>query len=296
MSSHSGKMAEENVPAPTRTDEQLQFWNTLGKDDKTGVYSFQLDELWFNLNADLLRKALRITPKDSAHPFVPPHAGKTSGSDKPRHPALQILWGVVTGTNVDYDELIWEEFMQAIKNFFFEKIPTKKPKHHVIPYYRFTKLIIYYLGGRHNIHRRPQSPIHIMADDYQLGNPKFVNKGGVDEVFGMPIHKGLITEAIQNLEYYKKYMEMVARKPRQPTTMTDEEGGKKKKALKAVEDDEYNLQRGIHMSLESFQASVGRVAIRKPDSGITQKLLVVKGKRKGVVEGKRKALFLMSKL
>ncbi|GJT17240.1 hypothetical protein Tco_0875946 [Tanacetum coccineum] len=251
-----GKMAEENVPAPTRTDEQL-----------TGVYSFQLDELWFNLNADLLRKALRITPKDSAHPFVPPPA--------------------------DYDELIWEEFIQAIKNFFFDvaniKIPTKKPKHPVIPYFRFTKLIIYYLG-----------------------------------------------------EYYKKYLEMVVRKPRQPTTVTGEEGGKKKKALKAgkskqpasakqpkppkkttskptpskkickgkrsdhlvdeadeepqpaskpqVEDDEYNLQRGIYMSLESFQASVGRVAIRKPDSGITQKHPVVEGKRKGVVEGKRKAL------
>ncbi|GKD87214.1 hypothetical protein Tco_1358368, partial [Tanacetum coccineum] len=101
-------MAEENVPAPTRTDEQLvpvmahlsirksnlfmdlqkmqknpifrisvdilqntnffsafttsvddpsiyiqQFWNTLGKDSKTGVYSFQLDKLWFTLNVDL---------------------------------------------------------------------------------------------------------------------------------------------------------------------------------------------------------------------------------------------------
>ncbi|GKA94388.1 hypothetical protein Tco_0816426 [Tanacetum coccineum] len=96
------KMAEENVPAPIRTDKQLvpvkaclpigksnllmdlqkmqknpifRISNTLGKDSKTGVYSFQLDELWFNLNADLLRKALGITPKDFAHPFVPPSAG-----------------------------------------------------------------------------------------------------------------------------------------------------------------------------------------------------------------------------
>nr|GEU43055.1 copia protein [Tanacetum cinerariifolium] len=112
-----------------------------------------------------------------------------------------------------------------------------------------------------------------------------------------------------------KYLEMAARKPRQPTTMTDEEGGKKKapsagkskkptpakqskptkektskrtpskkiykgKVMKVrkgkssehlvdkeeedqpapelqVEDGEYNLQRGIQMSLESFQAPVG---------------------------------------
>nr|GEY72940.1 hypothetical protein [Tanacetum cinerariifolium] len=42
----------------------------------------------------------------------------TSGSDRPRHPVLQIWWGVVTGTNIDYAELIWEEFVQAIKTFF----------------------------------------------------------------------------------------------------------------------------------------------------------------------------------
>ncbi|GJR20495.1 retrovirus-related pol polyprotein from transposon TNT 1-94 [Tanacetum coccineum] len=176
------KMAEENVPAPTRTDEQLvpvnqrlpigkeifswifkrcrrilslKFWNTLAKDTKTGVYSFQLDELWFNLNADLLRNALGITPKYSAHPFVPPPAGdlpwrtilftinefltgKTSGGDRPRHLVLQMLWGIVTRTNVDYAELIWEEFIQAINNLFSGLAnltnPTKKPKPPVIPY------------------------------------------------------------------------------------------------------------------------------------------------------------------
>nr|GEW88948.1 hypothetical protein [Tanacetum cinerariifolium] len=51
------------------------FWNTLGKDTKSGVFSFQLDKLWFDLNVDLLRNALGITPKDSAHPFVSPPSG-----------------------------------------------------------------------------------------------------------------------------------------------------------------------------------------------------------------------------
>ncbi|GJT99498.1 retrovirus-related pol polyprotein from transposon TNT 1-94 [Tanacetum coccineum] len=182
------------------------------------------------------------------------HAGKTSSSDKPRHPALQILWCVVTGTNIYYAELIWEEFMQAIKNFFFDmaniNIPTKKPKHPIIPYCRFTKLIIYYLGSRYNIHRRPQSPVHIMADDYPLGNLKFVSKGGVDEVFGMPIPKDLITSAIQNSEYYKKYLEMAA-------------------------------------------PPIGGVAVRKPDSGITQKLPVVEGNGKGIVSDEKAAQSLL---
>ncbi|GKD28366.1 hypothetical protein Tco_1239144 [Tanacetum coccineum] len=255
-------MAKENVPALTRTDEQLvpikahlpirkrnilmdlqkmqknpifhisvdilqntnffrafttpahvpsiyiqQFWNTIEKDAKTGVYRFQLDEQWFDLNANLLRNALEITPIDSTHPFVPHSDGDlimdfTSGSDKLRHLALQMLWGVVMGTNVDYAELIWEELVHAIKNFFPDAANLK-------------------------------SPVHITEDDYPLGNLKFVSKGGVYEVFGMPIPKDLITDAIQNSEYYKKYLEMATRKPCQPTTMTSEEVEKKKKALKA---------------------------------------------------------------
>ncbi|GKF57529.1 hypothetical protein Tco_0171066, partial [Tanacetum coccineum] len=88
-----------------------------------------------------LRKALAITPVILAQPFeLPPSGntvidfvivsnirvnyvyqpwrailtlinqcliGKTSGSDKPRHPVLQMLWGIVTQTNVDHAELIW---------------------------------------------------------------------------------------------------------------------------------------------------------------------------------------------
>ncbi|GJR50692.1 hypothetical protein Tco_1401213 [Tanacetum coccineum] len=336
------KMADENVPAPTRTDEQLgpvkaclpigksnllmhlqknnftasadvpsiyiqQFWNTLTMDTKSGIYSFQLDKLWFTLDADLLRSALGITPKDSTHPFVAPHAGDL-----------------------------------AIKTFFTDaanlKVPTKKPKPYVIPYCMFTKQIICYLGGRHNIHKRPQSPFHITTDDYLLGNLKFVPKGELDGVFGMAIPKDLITDVIHNSEYYQNYLDMAARKPHQATTVTDEEGGKKKKApptgkskkpapakqpaparqtnpvkektskpspskkihkgkvMKVhkgkrsdhlvdeedeepqpasepqVEDDEYNLKRGIQMRLESFQAPVGGVAIRKSDPGIIQKL------------------------
>ncbi|GJX82312.1 hypothetical protein Tco_0331793 [Tanacetum coccineum] len=52
------------------------FWNTLTHDAKTRVYSFQVDEHWLTLSADLLRKALNVTPADSAHPFESPPAGK----------------------------------------------------------------------------------------------------------------------------------------------------------------------------------------------------------------------------
>nr|GFB42929.1 hypothetical protein [Tanacetum cinerariifolium] len=159
-------------------------------------------------------------PVDSAHPFESPPAGeqclngKTSSNDKPGHLVLQMLWVIITRTNVDYAELLWEEFIQAIKTFFTDKanlsLPTKKPKPHVIPYFWFTKLIIYYLGSRHNIYRRLVSPVHVTRDDFLLGNLKFVPKGKKDEVFEKPIPQELIVEAIQNLEYYEKYLEIAA--------------------------------------------------------------------------------------
>ncbi|GKB86749.1 hypothetical protein Tco_0959021 [Tanacetum coccineum] len=236
----SDKMAKENILAPTRSDDQLvpvKFWNTLTHDANFGVYNFQLDEKWFTLNADPPRNAIEITLVDSAYPFVSPPAGeqcltgKTFGSDKPKHPVLQIMWGIVTRSNVDYAELLWEEFVQAIQTLFSHQanlnIPSKKSTLHVIPYCRFTKLIIYYLGSRYNIHRRPESPVHVIGDDFLLGNLKFVPKAEKDEVFRKPIPNVMITDAIRNSEYYQQYLEMVARKP------TDKESGKKKTASKA---------------------------------------------------------------
>nr|GEU62006.1 retrovirus-related Pol polyprotein from transposon TNT 1-94 [Tanacetum cinerariifolium] len=251
--------------------------------------------------------------------------GKTFGNEKSRHHVLQMLWGIVTRSNLNYAELLWEEFIQAIQSFFTHRanlnIPTKKPTPRIIPCCRFTKLIIYYLWSRHNIHRRPVSAVHITRDDFIL--------------------------AIQKSPYYQQYLETAARKP------IAKEGGKKKTTSKAdkskkptpakqpglakqtklakektykptpskkihkgkvmkvrkgkrsdhlvddedeepqstfepqVEDDEYNLQRGIQVSLESFQAPVGRVAIHEPFSGITRQLPVVEGKGKGIETDKQ---------
>nr|GEX62064.1 hypothetical protein [Tanacetum cinerariifolium] len=69
----------------------------------------------------------------------------------------------------------------------------KKTKPHVIPYCRFTKLIIYYFERHHNIHQRSGSPLNLAEDDLSLENLKFVPKGKIDEVFGMQ-RKAIATE------------------------------------------------------------------------------------------------------
>ncbi|GJV20118.1 hypothetical protein Tco_1369138 [Tanacetum coccineum] len=263
-------MAEGNVPAPTRTDDQLvpikarlpirkrnllmdlqkkqknpiflisldilqntnffgafttfanvpsiyiqQFLNTLTVDTKTGIYSFYWRFGYRFVNNLGYPEELQFVSTMYVNSLYQPWrsilsminqclTGKTSGFDIPRHPVIQMMWGVVTGTNVDYAELIWEEFDQAIKTLFSDtaslKVPSKKPKPHVIPYY-----------------------------DYTLGNLKFVPKGELNEVFYMAIPNDLLTYAIRNAKYYPKYLEMATCKPRQPTAVTDEESVKKKK-------------------------------------------------------------------
>nr|GEY35526.1 integrase, catalytic region, zinc finger, CCHC-type, peptidase aspartic, catalytic [Tanacetum cinerariifolium] len=233
-------MAEENVPAPIRSDDQLvpvKAHLPIGKSNllMNPIFRISVDILQntnffsaFTASADV--SALGITPKDSTHPFVSPPVGDL---------VIDFM------NNLGYPEDL--QFISKIKE-------------------------------------------------------------GLDEVFRMPIPKDLITDAIWNSKYYPKYLEMAARKPRQPNTVTGEEGGKKKKASEAgkskqpapaiqpnhvkkkiskptpsmkvhkgkrtghlvdekdkesqpatepqEEDDEYNLQRGIQISLESFQAPV----------------------------------------
>ncbi|GJU84131.1 hypothetical protein Tco_1291677 [Tanacetum coccineum] len=297
------KMAEENVPAPIRTNEQLvpikahlpirksNLLMDLQRKQKNNIFLIRYPTEHPNsLVLSLLQLIyLGITPKDPAHPFVAPLAGDlvidfVNNLGYPKE--LQFvskMYGVVTGTNVDYAELIWEEFVQAIKTFFSDaaslKVPSKKPKPHVIPYCRFTNLIICYLGGRHNIHKRPQSPLHIIADDYSLGNLKFVPKGGLDEGFRMPIPTDLLTYATRNAEYYQNYLEMAARKPRQLTAVTDEESVKKKTVPPA---DKSKKPAPAKQTKHVKEKSTMPTPSKKASKGVTRILPIVKGKGKGI--------------
>nr|GEV86794.1 copia protein [Tanacetum cinerariifolium] len=232
------KMADENVPAPTptRSDDQILPFAAWAK---TGAYSFQFDETRFIMDANLLRDALEITPIDQAHQFVSPPSSDAImdfvnelGYTEAQIPNSLDAWGIITSTNVDYAELLWEEFVQAIQMFLTDKAnlgsPTKKgrkDKPHLILYCRFTKLIICHLGIIHNIHQRSTSSFHLAEEELRLGNIKFVPKGKKDEVFGMPIPNELISNNIINASYYNPFLEMVAKHNRR---ITVEKEGKKK--------------------------------------------------------------------
>ncbi|GKE12198.1 hypothetical protein Tco_1415749, partial [Tanacetum coccineum] len=163
----------QNVPAqpPTRTDEQIvprsqwliirekQLLFQCTKDTKNPIFQ----DIIIQLNA------VGVPPSgNTVINFVnelgypePVEIERPPGSDKPRHPVLQMLWGIVTQTNVDHAELIWEELTQGIQTFFSHKAshkaslkdPKKKVTPLLIPYGQFSKVIIYYLASNNNIHR-----------------------------------------------------------------------------------------------------------------------------------------------
>ncbi|GJR37623.1 retrovirus-related pol polyprotein from transposon TNT 1-94 [Tanacetum coccineum] len=109
--------------------------------------------------------------------------GKTVGYDRPRHLMLQILWGIIHRSNIDYAKRIWEEFVQSIQTFLTDKknLTTaarekKKSTPLLIPSIRFTKLIIHYLKTKHNIHPKTNSPLHYSHNEIILGTLRSVGK------------------------------------------------------------------------------------------------------------------------
>ncbi|GJY81863.1 hypothetical protein Tco_0494614 [Tanacetum coccineum] len=108
---------------------------------------------WFDLSADLLRKALAITPVNPTHPFELPPSGNT----------------VIDFVN----ELGYPEPVEIDRTFGSDN--TDASSAHAVGN-RPLKL------NNNNIHRRPDSAVHHTGDDYILGNLKFVPKGESVEV------------------------------------------------------------------------------------------------------------------
>ncbi|GJS98779.1 hypothetical protein Tco_0819949 [Tanacetum coccineum] len=131
-----------------------QFWHTVYKNKQSNKYFFHLDYQRFEIGAELIRNALRISPRQPNTEFITPPVQeelvlfikqlgyvdplttisqvfvnklhqpwrttmsilnksltvKASGIDRARKPITKILWGVVKAENVDFAELLWEDF------------------------------------------------------------------------------------------------------------------------------------------------------------------------------------------
>ncbi|GJT20591.1 hypothetical protein Tco_0890528 [Tanacetum coccineum] len=88
------------------------FWNTMKYNEKTGLPPSGNTVIDFVNELGYLEPVEIVSNIRVNYVYQPWRAiltlinqcltGKTSGSDKPRHPVLQMLWGIVTQTNVDF--------------------------------------------------------------------------------------------------------------------------------------------------------------------------------------------------
>ncbi|GKA89628.1 hypothetical protein Tco_0811440 [Tanacetum coccineum] len=290
------KQVENGVVGLYFATMDYQLANIFTKSLPRERFEFILPRLGMK-NANLLKEALEITPIDQAHPFVSPPLGDAImdfvnelGYTEEIHFVSRM--GIITSINVDYVELIWEEFVQVMQTFLVDKAnPSiapqkgKKTKPHVIPYCWFTKLIICHLGRTHNIHQRSAYPFYLSEEDHRLGNLKFVPKGEEDEVFGMQIPKELITNNIRNAPFgnaakhdrksrqkreERRNIQLLSNSSRSllkrsqanqhlhrnlsPFQLINEDEPTQPEPEHQGEGEKYDIKQAIQMSLESFQA------------------------------------------
>ncbi|GKE58736.1 hypothetical protein Tco_1497921 [Tanacetum coccineum] len=145
--------------APPSSDTVIEYVNTLGYPSTLkNVSAMSVNSLYQPWRAILSMINMCLT-------------GKTAGYDRPRHHVLQILWGIIHRSNIDYAERIWEEFVQSIQTFLTDKKN-------------------WTTAAR--------------------GKKKSVGKDG-REIFGMPIPDALLTNEIKRAPYYGEYLEHVAK-------------------------------------------------------------------------------------
>ncbi|GKB13743.1 hypothetical protein Tco_0847666, partial [Tanacetum coccineum] len=192
------------VAPPTRTDDQilpLSKWVPIGKSNCVlDVHKPQRNPI-FLIAVALLKNTSTLRNVNTLG-----YPAKTSCASDPLgyHSSLIAL-------NIDYAEMIWEEFVQSIQTFLTDRknLATiargkKKTAHLLIPSVRFTKLIIHHLRTKHNIHPRTGSPLYYSHEEIILNTLRFVGKDG-REIFSMPIPDALLTDEIKETPYYDDY-------------------------------------------------------------------------------------------
>ncbi|GJY67899.1 hypothetical protein Tco_0470881 [Tanacetum coccineum] len=160
-----------------------KFWYKIAYDLTAKAFFFTMGDKVFEVNADLLRNALSITPKDLDHPFTLPAPEKEIikfinqlGCSKTIR-TISALRGMVTCSNIDFVDLIWEEFKYQIES-----------------------------RKNDQISKRPLYFHHVIKLDSTLGNLKFENKGSKEPIFGMAILGVMLNDDIKASTEYSEYL------------------------------------------------------------------------------------------
>nr|GEV49757.1 hypothetical protein [Tanacetum cinerariifolium] len=123
--------------------------------------------------------------------------GKTTSNERLRQSRVAIIWGMFHKKCVDYAELIWEDFSYQIENR-----QLKKSKREIMPYPRFTKVIInHFLYINKSVPKALTLGLHTIEDDTVLSQMKFVRIE-----YGRAIPDAMLTNDIKQSETYQMFI------------------------------------------------------------------------------------------
>ncbi|GKE27522.1 hypothetical protein Tco_1442906, partial [Tanacetum coccineum] len=130
-------------------------------------------------------------------------SGKVTAFYQLRLSRAQILWGMYYKKNVDFVELIWEDFMYQIDNR-----QSTSARRSNMPYPRFTKAIIqHFISKDKTISMRNNLFMHGVNNDSVLGFMKFVSKYEIRQVYGKLIPDVLVSKEMLESKAYKTYLD-----------------------------------------------------------------------------------------
>ncbi|GKC31566.1 hypothetical protein Tco_1038860 [Tanacetum coccineum] len=129
-------------------------------------------------------------------------SAKAASNDRLRKARIDILWGMFYRENVDYPELIWEDFAFQIDN-----MQLKKGRREITPYPRFTKIIInHFLSKHQSVAKLHYLHTHTFKDDDVVNRLKFVRIGKDFQEYKLPIPETMLTEGIKQSESYQMFI------------------------------------------------------------------------------------------
>ncbi|GKA84499.1 hypothetical protein Tco_0806094 [Tanacetum coccineum] len=236
---------ETTMPQKEETFEQ--FWYTIKKVQDTDSYEFLLATRSVLLMLKSLGKFLisvqeegvdftDVPDDDTALTFLIDLrykaiinkylSGKTASNDKLRKSKIDILWGMFNRENVDYPELIWEDFAYQI-----DHRKEKRSRRKNMPYPRFIKIIInHFLKQHKSLTNLNHKHFHTIKDYGIVSRLKFVRIGEDYQEYGLPIPNVILTDAIKRLESYHMFIKYSTNQI--PPKKSRGEGSKGKKTAK----------------------------------------------------------------
>ncbi|GKC13455.1 hypothetical protein Tco_1010237 [Tanacetum coccineum] len=216
-------------------------------------FRFSQEYLVVTLMLFLLKKTLYLLFTRSQAQSL---SGKTSGLDKLCLSRAQILWGMYHQKNVDYVELLWEDFTYQIDN----KVYKKQEKMY---YPRFTKVIIHhFLIQEKSLSWRNRIGMHTSKDDYLINTLRFVSRREASQIYGAVLPECLTSPEMKESKAYKTYLGYATGEVPPKVARKFKKASPSKKESELVPGDEEPVKKGKRLKTPAKKSA------SKPATGI----------------------------